>query len=243
MMGRTFNATTSRLQKTSLTDQSSNNNWTLGAWIYLNSAGENSSGQIFHFTNSGFDTREFRIGGASLTLYTAQYYSGGGPGSKSDALTSTTITTGKWWCVIAQWLEDAINLYPGIFIGDVSTPMAEASYTSRTTPTGTPSFNADQLDVGTNWVGNRTFDGIIARPFWLDRKLQAYERELYRLGRRPASNGEPSISVGEYRGRGYWPLDSLDAGAHEDLSGRGNHLTATDISYGADAPIPRKGYF
>lgn len=198
--------------------------WTIAAWVKPNNGGEGNVGQIFR-TDPGTanDRQQFRLTGASMALNCRQRTDATFP----DSTSTNTLTAGVWVSVFGTLRVSDMKIR--MYIGSLVSPVAEVSYSSQITGTGSALTNGTVGRIGNNQATTATFDGVIGPVSFAAREWTLDEMEAFRLGARPVNAGMM---------RGFWPLDSPDAAQAEDLSGNGANGTVVGCTVAENPPIP-----
>lgn len=129
-----------------------------GALVYADSAGEASTGTIWCWGNLT-SAYMLRISGAGLTLVSRVDYT-----TDAITLTSTAITTGAWQWIFWKYSlsgDRKMHLYRGI-----SGVVSEMAYTTNTASATTYAAPSGTFTVGAANNQSLTWDGKIARLFW-----------------------------------------------------------------------------
>jgi len=241
-MSKLFNGTTDLV---TVTQQTAINNVggspgskTAFAWIWLTAYGENiggvSQGRIFDkiVTNGGwaFQTYADTAAGISGSFQLSVI---GTTQGRAYAL-SGTLSLGKWWCVAGTYTPGDGG--PRLYVGDLHTPMAEASYsavagTTRQDVAGYSSDAAQNLIIGNRVGADRSFAGKMAHLQLWGPNLTLAELETLRRNPPAAISGKTRVA--------YWAMPHTEAAnACADSSGNGNNGTPTGTA-AATSPVPK----
>lgn len=200
--------------------------WTIAVWVNPTSAGEGSGGVFVQIETSGGGIRQrFRFPVAGRTVQALQSYTGGA----GNAVTTTTNTlpTAAWSLVVATFR--ASDKMCRVYIGDLDSPMVEASYSAQVAGGTTRGTAGTVANIGNNSATSATQVGSLGQVAIAAREWSLDEMEAFRLGVRPVNSGAM---------RGFWPLDSPTAAQAEDLSGNGANGTVTGAVVSEDPPVP-----
>jgi hypothetical protein len=196
--------------------------WTIAAFINPTDAGQSNVGRILQADFSGALKQDFRFSDASLHLAVAQSYSGG----SAFSATSTAITASVWSAVFATFT--AADKTTRVYIGTLSSAVAEAAYSSQSAGGGTRDTGGTRATVFNSGAGTGTFHGSLARVAFVNRLWRLDEMEAFRLGWVPPKDGNE---------RGLWLFDSPTASQVEDCYGVAN-ATATSLAVAEGPPVP-----
>lgn len=136
--------------------------------------------------------------------------------------------TGKWLCVALQWKNSGVDSDQKIFMGDLRTPIAEASaYTTQSVGSGHHSNASAPLLLGNNTV----------HTFVIKARMAHYSFWNYRLslGELKQQQFMPRVLVGclDFKHLGFNGL-----GVQTDYSGKGHAGTVTGCSVADHVPLP-----
>lgn len=160
----------------------------------------------------------------------------------SDATSATSIAAagslveGVWTCIVWSYAHSGDKKLR-IYVGILTTPMAEVTYAAQIAATGTSDFTSTKVTIANAAPGlgpDASLEGDLHRLFLTQRPVTLEDAERFRLGYRPAQDG--SLVA-------YWPFDSPTASRHEDSSGNGNHGSAATVVIVDNPPVPYLGYF
>ena len=112
---------------------------------------DHSATDFSHYAGLGFDTT-----GGSLNFYKRR-----GSFTGIQIKTTAFLTTNQWYFVAVVWDINAADSAQKIYYGTPSTSLTEASYTSQTAGTGTPTTPAGGLVcyIGNSQSLDNSFDG------------------------------------------------------------------------------------
>lgn len=200
--------------------------WTAGAWINADTAGEGNLGRIIQVDDgAGAHFVAFSLGAGPVARCAFAYTT-----TNALALSSTAVTAAVWTLNIAthRASDNTVRLY----IGTIATAMAEAAYTTQTAGVGTFDAVSTKAEIGNITDTSRTFDGRIHVPFLVPRELSVDQMEQFRLG------DWSVLWNGTVIPRFFLPLDSPTAAQCEDLSGNGVAFTLTGAVIAEGPPVP-----
>lgn len=220
-MARDFNGTTSEIQATITPPP--DGDWTMGAWVFGDTTGEGTNGQILFLNNAGTTKVTFRA--AANTWILAQVYSS----TNAQVVTSSTWSLATWYCMIGTHTASDNSL--DIWQGTTTAAMQQATYSTDTLGVGTYDATGTNLRIGSNATSATTWDGRQERHFCVPWKMTSDEMERYRHGSLGVlfDHGQPQF---------LYPLDSPTAAACEDMSGRGANGTASNLTAAEGPPAP-----
>lgn len=225
-MARTFNGTTDLIAATVVDIGSSD--FTMGAWVKASSAGEGSTGIILNLDTADANTRcRLRIAASTLGL---NAFVTMGTTAATTTTANSLVVTGTWQLAICTYTVADLKLR--IYLGNLSTPVAECSYTTQTAGAGTFGTGRTNMTIGNNRAANGTWAGDICNAFYTARLWSLDEMEAFRQGARPISTGSL---------KGFWPLDSPTNTQAEDISGNGANGIVTGCAVADHVPIPMGG--
>lgn len=197
--------------------------WTLGGYFNPDTAGEGGFGILLCVQNGTALIQQLDFNDSTRKLFVAQPYSS----TNAVAVTNEALAAAGWSACFCTFRASDAKMRA--FIGTLSVPMAEATYSSQVAGVGTRTTGATTFNVGNRTAASSTFDGRIFRPFFWGRELSLAEMEAFRLGRQPVQDG--SLRV-------FLPLDSPTGSQAEDLSGNGANGTVTGAVAADNPPIP-----
>jgi len=138
-------------------------------------------------------------------------------------------TANKWYCFAITWdINAAAGQRINIYTGDLTTPLAEATYSSTNSGSG---IQANDSGVNIN-IGNiptshnAAFPGYIANTIMLNRTLT--------LGELRSLQYNPRVVSGTV---GYWQLGYNGTGTQTDYSGKNNSGTVTGATVTGHVPL------
>lgn len=198
--------------------------WTMGIWAYPVTAGEGGFGGFISTGATSSSTQFLRISG-SRRIQAHQEFGSTDVDSESP---NSTLALNVWQVIFG--IFRAADQKCRLYIGSLVTPVAETTYNSQITGTGSRKTGATALQIGNRATYDRTFDGYLYAPFLVARELTIPQMEQYRLGSRRMA-GNPAI-------RGFWPLDSPNANQTEDISPLAAHGTPQGVFTFDNPPVP-----
>lgn len=156
--------------------------WTMGAWINPNSAGEGNIGIVLQIGGSTVRQR-FRFASSARPLVALQ--SRGTTGAQSQSTVGAAPAVGVWTLALAtyRFSDDTCRL----FTGTEKLPVTEMAYGSQTAGVGTYASQITDLAVGNVAALSQTFDGSIAHVVIAAREWSLAEMDHFRRTGRPAS--------------------------------------------------------
>lgn len=208
--------------------------WTAGCWIYARTSGPTGFG--CHFDIRGGTTAPGQLvqfASAGRNLRCLQGFSS----THADAVSSTALDANRWYCVFGTYRGG--DQMCRIHIGSLTTPVAEASYSSSVAGSGSRLTGKTSCNLGSTEPGvfgtPHPIDGLLSRPFLVAEEWPPAKMEAYRLGRRPIRTSGGAAAY-------YWPLDSPTASQALDMSGAGAHGTVTACT-AAEEPAARRAAY
>lgn len=191
------------------------NVFTYTAWIFPNTFGEGSFARIINKSASPSTGKFFNVHDNTSGTRNSLHLLIDTSGTDAEAhAADNSIVTGAWQFVAASFDS---SLVPRLYRGTPSADVAELSYASQVTGTGSVNTDATyNLLIGNRDNGTRTFDGRIAdvRIFNIVLSLS----ELLAVQRGLIVRPEKMI--------GWWPLFG-EQSPEPDWSGNNNHGTVT----------------
>lgn len=136
--------------------------------------------------------------------------------------------TGKWLYVALQWKNSGVDSDQKIFMGDLRTPIAEASsYTTQTVGSGHNSDAGVTLVLGNNVAHNRVLKARMAHYSFWNYRLS--------LGELKQQQFMPRVRAGclDFKHLGFNGL-----GSQADYTGKGHAGTVTGCSVADHVPLP-----
>jgi hypothetical protein len=154
--------------------------WTMGAWINADSAGETSAGRVWCVTSGATDIQLVRVA-TNAAIATAQVF---GTTNATTVTADNAYTLNVWTCVVATYRDSDKKCR--VYLGTLATAMAEASYVggggAQTAGVGTRTTGGTNATIGNRAAEDRSFDGRLSRVFFTARELTLSEAERFRLG-------------------------------------------------------------
>lgn len=221
-MARSFAAGTDNLTASPLASQTS---WFAGGWF--NFSAFTDLARLFHTDPTGTGLRSaLRLSGTGGALQAQTDCAT----LDADSVTTTTITTGKWW-FIAACIDTSLVLH--IYIGDLATACTEASYLTSVTGIGAiTSWN--QIHFGNNHGGATGMTATLARPF-----VGSNANNLCTVDfARAVQLGLYSVLYNDMIG--FWDLMNADPARNPCLGAGAGELTRTGVTYADEPPVPFK---
>lgn len=177
-MARSFNGTNSRITGTLASAFTSDADWTVGAWFFPTNNGEGNNGALMTIWTAA----NAAILGA-WRFATGTNFRGIVVHSTTFAETTTSgnpVATGQWNALFCTYR--ASDKTVRIYVGDLDTAVAEASYSAQTAGVGTPTANPVNIILGNNETQAWTHNGRMESPFIVPWEMTVPEMERFRHG-------------------------------------------------------------
>jgi len=202
---------------------------TIVAWVRGETRGEGNLGAVLHCASTGGGTiLRFANTGTNQWHFIIERVDGI---TDHSALTTDNAVPFNVWTLVAGSFV-AGDGGPRIWLGDLDTPMAEASYTTRANAAGgTSDDNITNVEIGEN-AGNGHFDGDIAHLSIWEGVLSLDELNMLRIF--------PYAPMHKFSGKtlkAYWPLWESAAATALDHTGNGWNGTVTGTAVAEEPPF------
>lgn len=195
--------------------------WTIGGWFKLVTVV--NGGRILDIlTGGGSGVQQlFMLTGPSRWVASQNYAT-----AAATSVSNEVPVTGAWGLVFAT--HRASDAKTRIFIGDLTTAVAELTYASQPAGSGTRTTAGVHAMAGDSAALNRPLDGAEARLVVATREWSLADMERHRKGLPPDPDGTVHL---------YWAMDSPLVTECLDASGHGWHGTVVGTSVVAGPPL------
>jgi len=223
-VAKDFNGTTSRITGTLASAFTSDADWTVGAWFFPTNNGEGNNGTLMTIWTAA----NAAILGA-WRFATGTNFKGIVVHSTTNADTTTSgnpVATGQWNALFCTYR--ASDKTVRIYVGDLDTAVAEASYSAQTAGVGTPTANPVNIILGNNETQAWTHNGRMESPFIVPWEMTVPEMERFRLG-----------DMGVLYERGTPTFHALLESTAVDLAPARTALTESSVTTAEGPPVAR----
>lgn len=198
--------------------------WTILVWFFAINVISSSNSYLFRSGNT-------HLKGAQAGTRRLQTFQGYSTTNAFAISTDSSFSLDTWTCLVGTFTESSATCR--LYLGTLTSSIAELSYASTGTGTGTRVAGSTEALCG---AAGTTAQFRCARLAVARRLFNLDEMERYRLGQMPVQDGNSSLHL-------LWPMLPQGSGvttlAEQDLSGRGvTGVVSGSVSWFSHPPLP-----